>query len=114
METEPKVGFAPDLPLDHPDVEPVLGEQISYGGHVMIARVSRWGRSHVKLHRGRDGRYFVRRGRAKEYLDRCDVTYLDGKPMLHAFKFEKTVSEIEAERRLAAQDAEIRAKYGME
>lgn len=57
------------------------------GGTVMIDSASRTGRSHLRLRRDKDG-YFVRcgrRGSMKQYLGRCKVTYIDGKPELFAF-----------------------------
>lgn len=61
-------------------------------GTVMIHRDSRCrgSRHHLKLYSG-NGRWYVRvgrRGGCRKYLTACEITYLDGKPILFQFKTE--------------------------
>jgi hypothetical protein len=108
MEREPTVGFKPDLPLDHEHVAPTIAEALDRNWVVMIADACRHGKKHLKLHKTRDGKLYVRvgyRGSGKKFIDRCDVTYLDGKPILQAFKFVKTDYELRHDAYLARIDA---------
>lgn len=87
-EQEPKIGFKTlDLADQRVAVELACKITERGGGTVMIDSASRTGRSHLRLHRDKDG-YFVRcgrRGSLKQYLGRCKITYIDGKPELFAF-----------------------------
>lgn len=84
---EPKLTWK-TLPLTNDLVQAHLAENIGEErGTIMLDEKSRWGRSNLKLHKGRDG-YYVRvgrRGTTKRVLGRCKVTYLDGKPTLFQF-----------------------------
>lgn len=92
-EREPVVSFRRDLPLTHEHVAPVVSETVSNKwSSIMISESCRWGRKHLRLHKTRDGKLYVRvgrRGSGKMIIDRCDVTYLDGEPTFHHFKFAK-------------------------
>lgn len=108
-EREPKIGWK-TLDLDEQIVAVKLANEISRGGSVMIDSASRTGRHHLKLHRDKKG-YFVRcgrRGSMKQYLGRCKVTYIDGKPELFAF----TLADHDAFE--ADQQRRWDAKYGIE
>lgn len=69
--------------LDHEVAAEKLAECfISYGRHVHLDGAGHGKRSHLRLHKDRQG-YFVRRGvrgRDKEYLGRCKVTWLNDEP----------------------------------
>lgn len=85
---EPKLGWR-TLALTDELVAAFLTKEIgrSYKPTVMLASSSRMGRSHLRLYRDSKG-YFVRcgrRGSLKQYLGRCNVTYLGGEPTLFAF-----------------------------
>lgn len=86
-----KVGWRA-LPLTDALIQAHLAEKLSevHGGTVMLDldQKSRSGRTHLKLHRDRDGKHYVRvgrRGSCKQYLGRCKVTYLDGVATLFQF-----------------------------
>lgn len=87
MDDEPKLGWR-TLALDHPLIGAHLATELAqWRPTVMLDKASRWGRSHLRLHWDAKG-YFVRvgrRGANKQYLGRCNVTYLDGSPTLFAF-----------------------------
>lgn len=87
MSGEPKLGWktvelTDPIASDH--LEATIAERLP---SVMIDKDSRWGRSHLRLHRDRGG-FFVRMGRrgsSKHYLGRCKITYFDGEATLFQF-----------------------------
>lgn len=89
MHDEPKLGWK-TVDLTHEIPATFLEKEIaSHRPQVMIDKDSRWGRSHLRLHK--DGRgFFVRAGRrgsSKQYLGKCKITFFDGEPTLLAFTF---------------------------
>jgi hypothetical protein len=73
--------------LDHPLVDVVL---VGLRGKVMLHRYDRRGRggAHYKAHRDAGGWYIRRgkRGQVKVYLRECQITYVDGEPILYQFR----------------------------
>lgn len=105
-----KIGFR-TLPLDHPLVCAELERNCARRwSSIMMDEKSRWGRSHLRLYKDREG-YFVRQGRRganKQRLGQCKVTYLNGEPTL--FKFTtKSSDDFEAD-----QQRRWDAKHGID
>jgi hypothetical protein len=81
-EQEPRITIR-YVDLDHEVASAKLAKSVgAYARNVHLDGVGFGKRSHLRLHKDRDG-YFVRRGPRggnKEYLGRCKVTWLNDDP----------------------------------
>lgn len=82
---EIKVQQRHGVPISHPLIE----QHISLHYKVMIHRDDRFTRgTHFKVHRD-EGGFYVRmgkRGQCKRYIIRCDVTWMQGNPVLFQYR----------------------------
>lgn len=79
-----------ELPLTNPLVQ----KHIALRGFIMLHRDDRrWrGHHHYKVYRDGPGHYYIRtgkRGTVRRYLDRCEVSYVNGEPTLYQFRVKK-------------------------
>jgi hypothetical protein len=85
---EPKLGFR-IWPLEHPLVRQHLEAARSLRGTIMLHPDCRRGRGHHYRLLGDDFAWYIRMGRraaVPETLRDCEVTFIDGKPTLFAFR----------------------------
>ena len=77
-----------EVALDNPLVE----REMALDNFVMLHRDDRYTRGHHFRRYRDDAGYYIRmgkRGCCKRYLDRCQITYIDGQPSLFQFRLKK-------------------------